>query len=129
MEIRTETGKTHADAADPAAFAAAARLMHVQAPPPSTGALKATDVERNASVQGMACFGTVDPHADVLEVRVSGLFDRVYRDRQGRVFSENRVLVLRYLRPGDAFDRAIDPVTLTGTREEVVGTPVQLNAK
>lgn len=129
LEIRTETGKTHGDAHDGPTAAAAAKAMHQKSPPPSTAQVRAADLASGASAPGLACFGTVDPHARVLEVRVYGLNDRVYRDRQGRVFAENRVLVLTYDRPGDEFDRHLDTIKLRDVREVVDGEPVHLNPK
>lgn len=129
VEVRTDTNKTHGDAYDTAAAAAASKGLRLDATPRSTAALRGEDLAAGASASAMACFGTIDPHADVIEVRVYGLNDRVFRDRQGRIWAENRVLVLTYDRPGDEFDRHLDPVTFRGAREIVDGDPVQLNAK
>lgn len=129
LEVRTDTGKVHGDAHDPAASAAAAKALRLKAAPSSTAQLRTADVDSGATASGLACFGTVDPHARVLEVRVYGLNDRVYRDLQGRVWAENRVLVLTYDRPGDEFDRQLDPVTLRSVKEIVDGDPVHLNPK
>jgi hypothetical protein len=129
LEIRTDTGKTHGDAHDGPAAAAAAKALHLKTPPSSTAQLRAADVAAGATASGLACFGTVDPHARVLEVRVYGLNDRVYRDLQGRVWAENRVLVMTYDRPGDEFDRHLDSVRLRDVREIVDGEPIHLNPK
>ena len=77
-------------------------------------------------MDGLAHFGRIDPNADELEVRVYGLFDPVWRDRKGNVFSERRVLVLKYRRYGDEYNRPDDAISLVSTSQEVEGEPVLL---
>jgi hypothetical protein len=50
----------------------------------------------------IAVFGRVDPAADVLNVVIRGLVDRVAFEKGKRVI-EDRALVFKYLRPGDEY--------------------------
>ena len=129
LEIKTDTGKSHGDAHDATASAAAARALHLKTAPAATSHLRAAEVGAGETVAGLACFAGVDPHARVLEVRVYGLNDRVYRDLQGRVWAEKRALVFTFDRPGDEYDRHLDTPTLRSVKEVVEGEPVHLNPK
>ena len=88
----------------------------------STAKIRAAELAAGASVDGLANFGRIDPNADDLEVRVYGLFDPVWRDRKGNVYSERRVLVLTYGRQGDEYNRQDDPITLV-SGVEATGPP------
>lgn len=120
LEVQTlDTKRTHGDAYDAAVFAA----VGGGTAPSSTAQLRSAELAAGKTASGLANFGALDPNSDSFQVRVYGLFDPVYRDRQGRVWSERRVLVLSYERSGDEFDRHLDPITLTGTKEELEGEP------
>lgn len=121
LEVQTlDTRRTHGDAYDAAVFAA----VGGGTAPSSTAQLRAAEMAAGAKASGLANFGAIDPNSDSFQVRVYGLFDPVYRDREGRVWSERRVLVLSYERTGDEFDRHLDEIRLTGTKEVVDGEPV-----
>jgi len=125
IELRTETDKTYGDHYDARAYAAAAEANDHDGYA-SSARIRSADLDSGASVDGLANFGRIDPNADHLEVRVYGLFDPVWRDRKGNVFSERRVLVLKYRRYGDEYNRPDDPITLDSTSQEAEGEPVLL---
>jgi hypothetical protein len=125
IEVRTDTGKTYGDRPDARVLAAAAKAL--KAPDlKSTADLRASDLAAGTSVQAIASFGNIDPNADDITVRVYGLWDPVVRTRQGRVYSEKRVLVLQFSRHGDEYDRPLDPIVLKSSKEEVEGDVVEL---
>lgn len=127
LELRTETSKTYGDVYDAATWTAATKLLGRKAAPSTTAAIRAADLAAGASAEGLANFGAIDPNADDFQVRVYGIWDPVFRDRQGRTWSEKRVLVLSYSRSGDEYDRQLDPIRLTSAKEELEGEPVQLH--
>lgn len=127
LELRTETKKTFGDVYDAATWKAATKLLGRTSEPKSTSALRTTELEGKA--EALANFGAIDPNADEFEVRVYGLWDPVWRDRLGRTWSENRVLVLSYRRWGDEYDRQMDAVRLVDTKQELEGEVVQLHKK
>jgi hypothetical protein len=129
LELRTETAKTFGDSYDAATWAAAKEALHVEADPVTASSLRTSEMAAGAAADGLANFGAVDPNADRLTVRVYGLWDPVYRDRQGRTWSETRVLVLSYSRAGDEYDRQYDELHLDSAKEELEGDPVQLHPK
>lgn len=129
FELRTDTNKTHGDSYDAHTFRAATKLLGRKEEPASTASIRASELAAGASVDGLANFGAVDPNADDLEVRVYGLWDPVYRDRWGRTWSEKRVLVLKYERKGDEYDRHYDAIRLVSAQEVLEGDPVQLPAR
>ena len=126
FELRTETGKTFGDSYDGAAFRAAAKALRREAAPASTASIRANELAAGASVDGLANFGAIDPNADDFEVRVYGLWDPVFRDRNGRTWAEKRVLVLKYSRTGDEYDRQYDAIRLTSAAQELEGDVVEL---
>lgn len=125
IELRTETDKTYGDHYDSRAYTAAAEANDHEGYV-SAAKIRSADMAAGASADGLAHFGRIDPNADFLEVRVYGLFDPVWRDRKGNVYSERRVLVLQYRRYGDEYNRPDDPITLVSTSQEVEGEPVLL---
>lgn len=125
LALETETGKTYRDAYDYAVFKAAARKLRVKGLN-STNSIRRNKLGDGASTDGMANFGHVDPNADELTVKVYGLWDPVVRDKKGRVWSERRVLVCKYRRAGDEYDRPSDPITLQKTSQMVEGEPRKL---
>lgn len=127
LELRTETSKTFGDSYDAATWKAATKLLNLKEEPSSTAALRGAELSGSADV--LANFGAIDPNADDFTVRVYGLWDPVYRDRLGRTWSENRVLVLTYKRSGDEYDRQLDAVRLVDTKQELEGDPIQLPAR
>ena len=127
LELRTETSKTYGDAYDAATSKAAAKALGRKDELSSTAAIRGADLASGSSADGLADFGAIDPNADTFQVRVYGLFDPVYRDKQGRTWVENRVVVLSYSRSGDEYDRQLDPIRLDSTKEELEGDPVQLH--
>lgn len=129
LELRTDTGKTYGDAFDTTTWRAATKALHRKTEPASTASIRSAELAVGASVEGLANFGSIDPNADGFEVRVYGLWDPVYRDRQGRTWSENRVLVLSYARTGDEYDRHYDAIRLVSSKETLDGDRVQLHAK
>ena len=52
--------------------------------------------------------------------------DPVVRDKRGTVWKERRVLVLKYRRYGDEYNRPSDPISFVSRSEEVEGEPVKL---
>jgi hypothetical protein len=127
LELRTETSKTFGDSYDAATWRAAKEALGRKEDPSSAASIRAGELAGGASVDGLANFGAIDPNADRLTVRVYGLWDPVYRDRQGRTWAENRVLVLSYSRSGDEYDRQYDPIRLDSAVEELEGETVQLH--
>lgn len=128
LEVRTtDTKKTHGDAFDSAASKAWAAARRMKEAPASTSGLRGTELDAGATASGLANFGTIDPNSDEFQVRVYGLYDPVYRDRWGKTWSENRVLVLSYKRAGDEFDRHLDPLSLVSTTVEVEGERAEVH--
>lgn len=127
LELRTETGKTFGDVYDAATWRAAKDALGRKDDPSSASAIRGADLAAGAAVDGLANFGAIDPNADKFDVRVYGLWDPVFRDRQGRTWHETRVLVLSYSRSGDEYDRQMDPIRLESSKEEIEGDVVQLH--
>lgn len=125
VELRTDTEKVYADRYD-TAVAEKAKKKHKMDSLSSTFGLRSEALESGASKDAIAVFGQLDPNADELEVRVYGLWDPIYRDLKGRTWSERRVLVLKYERPGDEYGRASDTVRFVSSKQEVEGEPVLL---
>ncbi|MCE9636941.1 MAG: hypothetical protein K8T90_14650 [Planctomycetes bacterium] len=127
LELRTETGKTFGDVYDAATWRAAKDALGSKTELSSAASIRGADLASGASVDGLANFGAIDPNADKFDVRVYGLWDPVFRDRQGRTWMETRVLVLSYSRSGDEYDRQLDPIRLESSKEEIEGEVVQLH--
>jgi hypothetical protein len=127
VELRTDTDKTYGDHYDARTYEAAAKAAGSDGYA-SAAKIRGTDLGGGSSVEGLAHFGRIDPNADELEVRVYGLFDPVWRDRKGNVYSERRVLVLSYQRQGDEYNRPDDAISLVSSSQEVEGEPVLLSA-
>lgn len=128
LQLRTiDTEKSFGDSYDAATWRAATKLLGREKEPLSTTALCGAELE--GSAEALANFGAIDPNSDEFEVRVYGLWDPVFRDRLGRTWSENRVLVLKYRRWGDEYDRQLDQVRLLETKQEVEGEVVELHRK
>lgn len=125
LELRTDTNKAYGDRPSAAVVRAASKAAK-GADVKSTASLRAAPIPAGQSVRGVANFGAVDPNADDLTVRVYGLWDPVIRTRNGKVLRENRVLVLKYARRGDEYDRPMDPISFVSRKEEVEGEPVEL---
>ena len=125
VELKTDTGKTYGDFADSRVTSAAEKAAKGRSAK-STCELRSEDLAAGASAQGVANFGSIDPNADDLTVRVYGLWDPIVRTRQGKVLHEKRVLVLRFSRKGDEYDRPSDAIKLISRKEEVEGEPVEL---
>jgi hypothetical protein len=125
IEVTTETGKTFGDRTDAKVVAACAKDLKLS-DLKATAELRAQDLAAGGSAHGVADFGNIDPNADEITVKVYGLWDPILRTRQGKVYSEKRVLVLQFRRYGDEYDRPMDPITLLSTSEEVQGEPVEL---
>jgi len=129
IELRTETDKTYGDHFDARTTEAVTEAAGDDADYLSAAKIRASELAADASVDGLAHFGRIDPNADDLEVRIYGLFDPVWRDAKGNVFSERRVLVLTYQRRGDEYSRPDDAISLVSTSQEVEGEPVLLTAR
>ena len=71
------------------------------------------------SVDLLISFGKIDPNVDTLSVNLTGLIDRVYRDRH-KTWIEDRALVLTLSRPGDEFHRQDKLLKLTDRRWKVL---------
>lgn len=125
--LKTETDKTFADHYDASAFRAATRALGLKSDLTSTASIRAGTIEKGATADGLANFGAIDPNADDFQVRVYGLYDPVFRDKQGRTWSERRVLVLSYSRTGDEYDRQNDEIRLTSVKEELEGEIVRVH--
>ena len=128
LELRTETGKTFGDSYDAGTWRAATKVLGRKEAPASAASIRAAELAAGASADGLANFGAIDPNADTFDVRVYGLWDPVFRDRQGRSWVETRVLVLSYSRSGDEYDRQNDRIRLASSKEEIEGEVVQLHA-
>ena len=127
LELRTETKMTFGDSYDAGTWKAAKERLGAKEDLSSAATIRSTELAGGASVNGLANFGTIDNNADKFEVRVYGLWDPVYRDRQGRTWAEKRVLVLSYSRSGDEYDRQLDPIHLDSVKEELEGEATQLH--
>jgi len=125
IEARTETNKTYADRPDHKVVAAAEKALKTK-DLKTTIEVREQELAAGGSVQAIADFGNIDPNADDITVRVYGLWDPIVRTSNGKVFSEKRVLVLRFGRQGDEYDRPMDPIKLKSSKEEVEGDPVEL---
>ncbi len=125
IEVRTDTGKTYGDRSDARVTAAAAKALKIP-DLKATVALRASDLAAGGSVRAVANFGSIDPNADDLTVRVYGLWDPVVRTRQGKVLKETRVLVIQFGRTGDEYDRPMDPIKFVSSKEEVEGEVVEM---
>jgi hypothetical protein len=125
IELKTDTDRTYGDRADARVTAAAEKATRTQGMK-STADLRGGDLAAGASVKAVANFGSIDPNADDMTVRVYGLWDPIVRTRQGKVYSEKRVLVLEFGRKGDEYDRPMDAIKLKSSREEVEGEPTEL---
>ncbi len=71
------------------------------------------------SVDLLISFGKIDPNVDTLSANLTGLIDRVYRDRH-KTWVEDRALVLTLSRPGDEFHRQQQLLKLTDKRWKVL---------
>jgi hypothetical protein len=125
VEVKTETGKTYSDRPDSKVVAAAQKSLK-QKDLKTTIEVRSQELAAGGSAQAVANFGNIDPNADDITVRVYGLWDPIVRTRNGKVFSEKRVLVLQFRRYGDEYDRPMDEITLKSSKEEVEGEPVEL---
>jgi hypothetical protein len=125
VEVKTETGKTYGDHPDTKVVAAAAKSLKTK-DLKTTLEIRSQELAAGGSAQAVANFGNIDPNADDITVRVYGLWDPIVRTRQGKVFSEKRVLVLQFARYGDEYDRPMDPIKLKSSKEELEGDPVEL---
>jgi hypothetical protein len=124
VELTTDTKRTYGDFADSRVVKAAEKAA--KGGVKSTADLRAEDIAAGGTANGVANFGSIDPNADELTVKVYGLWDPIVRTRQGKVLKENRVLVLNFARRGDEYDRPSDPISLVSRKEEVVGDTVEL---
>jgi len=77
------------------------------------------------SVEVFVSFGKIDPSVDTLSAHVTGLVDRVFRDK-GRTFVEDRALVFTLFRPGDEFERQNDVIKVTGRYWKVLSEAKEL---
>lgn len=77
------------------------------------------------SVEIFISFGKLDPNVSTLEVNVTGLVDRVYRDH-GKTWVEDRALVFTLSRLGDEFERQNDVMKLAGRRWKVLAEAKEL---
>jgi hypothetical protein len=125
IQVKTDTGKTYGDRPDARVTAAVARTLRNR-DLKTTADLRSQELAAGASAQAVANFGSIDPNADDITVRVYGLWDPVVRTRQGKVYAEKRVLVLQYGRRGDEYDRPMDPISLRSSKEEVEGELTEL---
>jgi len=125
VEAKTETGKTYGDHPDHKVIAAAEKALKTKGLK-TTLEVRAEALPAGGSVQGVASFGNIDPNADDITVRVYGLWDPIVRTRQGKVYSEKRVLVLEFARQGDEYDRPMDQIKLKSSKEVLEGDPVEL---
>jgi len=125
VEVKTETGKTYGDRPDAKVVAAAQKSLKTK-DIKTTLEVRGQDLAAGGSAMAVASFGNIDPNADDITVRVYGLWDPIVRTRQGKVFSEKRVLVLQFARYGDEYDRPMDQIKLKSSKEEVEGEPVEL---
>jgi hypothetical protein len=125
LEVKTETGKTYGDRPDHKVIKAAQKSLKTK-DLKTTLELRAQELAAGGSSQAVANFGAIDPNADDLTVRVYGLWDPIVRTRQGKVYSEKRVLVLEFARYGDEYDRPMDPIKLKSSKEVLEGDPAEL---
>jgi hypothetical protein len=126
IELRTETKKTYPDRYDAAASRAYAKAKGLKTAPSSTFGLRKSAMAAGSMANGLATFGSLDPNADKLQVRVYGLWDPIVKDDKGQVWAERRVLVLNYERAGDEYRRSEDTITLKSTKTEIEGDRVRL---
>jgi hypothetical protein len=125
LEVKTDTNKTYGDFADAAVVKAASKATKT-AGIKATADLRGAELPAGGTVSGVANFGNIDPNADDITVRVHGLWDPIIRTRQGKVLKETRILVLKFERHGDEYDRPMDPIKLVSTSQEVEGEVVEL---
>ena len=127
LEVQTDTGRSHGDHYDGPTYRAVAKKAG-KTRIDSTLRMRVRDLPDGETAEAMAQFGRIDPNSDKFEVRVYGLWDPIVRDREGVVWSERRVLVLKYERSGDEYGRWADPIRFVSKKEEVEGKPVKLYA-
>ena len=72
IEVKTDTGKTYGDFADAAVVKAASKATRT-AGVKSTADLRGGEIAAGGSASGVANFGNIDPNADDITVKVSGL--------------------------------------------------------
>jgi len=125
FEVKTETGKTYGDRPDHKVVAAAMKSLKTKNLK-TTIELRAQELAAGGAAQAVANFGAIDPNADDITVRVYGLWDPIVRTRNGKVYSEKRVLVLSFVRFGDEYDRPMDQIKLKSSKEELEGDPAEL---
>ena len=126
VELRTETDKTYGDHFDAAAAKLAADAAGRETPYQSSAQIRRSDLEGGASIDRLEQIGRIDPNADEHEVSVYVLSDPIERTTKG-VFSERRVLVLKFSRAGDEYDRQDDPIRLVSSKEELEGEPTLIH--
>lgn len=127
LEVRTETKKTFGDRFSARAYKAIAKSQRKKSVS-STFQLRETSLEKGNSASAAAHFGAMDDHADELEVRVYGLWNPVYVEKDGKRWRENRYLSLKYRRYGDEYRRYEDKIELLernvvvepGSRKQIV---------
>lgn len=78
-----------------------------------------------ASLEVFISFGKLDPNVSTLDVNVTGLVDRVFRDK-GKTWVEDRALVFTLHRPGDEFMRQNDVLSLAGRKWKVLSEAKEL---
>jgi hypothetical protein len=125
LEVKTDTNKTYGDFADAAVVKAASKATKTPGIK-STADLRGAELAAGGTASGVANFGNIDPNADDITVRVHGLWDPIIRTRQGKVLKETRILVLKFERHGDEYDRPMDEIKLVSTSQEVEGEVVEL---
>ncbi|MCU0726502.1 MAG: hypothetical protein MUE73_12045 [Planctomycetes bacterium] len=80
------------------------------------------------TVEGVVFFGNVDPNMDWMTIRVYGLYDTI-EQIDGKLYFEQRVLVLTYYRPGDEFGAAGDEIHFKRSDWVIEGERVEIPQK
>ncbi|MHC4469920.1 MAG: hypothetical protein ACYTDY_16860 [Planctomycetota bacterium] len=113
IHAKTDTNKTYRDSIDPLAQRALEKQMKKKFK--NALAMGRGKIKAGETLEAVAFFGDLDPNYDRLDVHVAGLVDPIDQVK-GKLFYEKKVLILTYLRPGDEFGAAADPITFKGEK-------------
>ena len=108
LSVETDTPNKYRNGVDPAVEKAVEQRLKKELL--NISEMRTTKIAPGETKECIAVFGKIDPAADVINVVIGGLVDRVAFENGKRVI-EDRVLVFKYLRPGDEYHpvRAIRP--------------------
>jgi hypothetical protein len=126
IHAKTDTKKTYRDSIDPLAQRALEKETKKKLK--NALAMGSGKIAAGAAIEAVAFFGNLDPNYDKLEINVAGLVDKVDVVK-GKRYYEKKVLILTYLRPGDEFGAAADPITFDGKKWIIEGERKEIPQK